>query len=740
MNKLADVDDGTQLEVAPGVAFFMESDSGGFVETPAEIYRVQGKGFGKFVHDVLPKLSSGLNVGLLRAHLDAIQGGRETADALAAFVQRGFVLQRSAGKQQEELRVAVVGRATLLEVLPRPELLGTNVTVLDAADLEAWLGQAEAERPLVVVLSDRSQDPLYFAVNAQCLKAGVAVLFAGLERGGAAWVAPIWQPGKGSPCFECFVTRVNLNHDQGKLRHEYQKFMRQTGQTPAAIPCEPHLGLRVFERVASAVSALRGGQPRSPSAGFEVEWLQRDQADVARSRVYPVPHCPACWERQLAEAASIEVTGRMDDAVDKRTGILHADFKIDMAPTDPSVYSHGCHFRDLTLLSSHLTAKSHGGAGTTPETARASAIGESLERYAASLYDNRGLVFASHDELREPAVHPESLELFAEHQYQQADFPFQPFRSDTKVRWAQAQHCDGGAPVRVPAALVYMPYRRMRGEVPIFPSVTSGLAAGPSLEAAVLAGLCEIVERDAVSASWFCKIAPRRWNAELVEHQRSLRGIYPEDGTTTYRTYDISLDLPLSVALVVAEIKTPRGDQTQIGSACRVRPAAAIDKATLEAAQSFPYVRNLLDVYRDWDPGPDFHGVDSFQKHGLLYSKFPQLRQQVGYLLTPDFAPEASLREENPLPVAPAGASSAEDLARTVAGLCSQGYSPLFVDLTTPDLRHIGVHVVRVLVPGLLQLAGNHRIPVLGRRRLGQIRERLGLPEAPLNLMPHPLP
>jgi ribosomal protein S12 methylthiotransferase accessory factor len=46
--------------------------------------------------------------------------------------------------------------------------------------------------------------------------------------------------------------------------------------------------------------------------------------------------------------------------------------------------------------------------------------------------------------------------------------------------------------------------------------------------------------------------------------------------------------------------------------------------------------------------------------------------------------------------------------------LQESGLDVLVVDLTTDDLRSVGVHAVRVLVPGLVPVNSDHRWPFLG--------------------------
>ena len=59
--------------------------------------------------------------------------------------------------------------------------------------------------------------------------------------------------------------------------------------------------------------------------------------------------------------------------------------------------------------------------------------------------------------------------------------------------------------------------------------------------------------------------------------------------------------------------------------------------------------------------------------------------------------------------------------------MADKGFSPIVVDLTTRDLQSIGLHVVRVIVPGLLQLDGPHVFRHWGGERLYNLKKTLAI-------------
>jgi ribosomal protein S12 methylthiotransferase accessory factor len=61
-----------------------------------------------------------------------------------------------------------------------------------------------------------------------------------------------------------------------------------------------------------------------------------------------------------------------------------------------------------------------------------------------------------------------------------------------------------------------------------------------------------------------------------------------------------------------------------------------------------------------------------------------------------------------------------------VAALRRAGLDAIVVDLTTRDVRSLGLHVIRVVVPEAVPLVPVHATPPLAHRRLCEVPVRLG--------------
>ncbi|MEU9749138.1 TOMM precursor leader peptide-binding protein [Streptomyces niveus] len=709
------------------VSVHVLDDENGFVETAHEIHRVKGKGLSGLTDELSPEL------------LDKLRIAPPAATAADATEPDGPRVRR----------LAVAGPKSLTRQF---FAVAEHTSGLDAHELldgEDELDEGPGRCDLVVIATASLFDPRAARTAARCVRAGLPHLVYGAARDGVTFVGPLWSPQGEGACYECLRVRVASNSVHGQTWRAYMTFLAETG-AETGTPFQHEVPPWAAAQLAGAVGRRAEAWLTDAADEATAELLWNDESSPAKTgrTLLPVPTCAVCADLHRTRATS--TTEPNDDgkangdggpdalraAEDDRVGIVHAT-SVRRAESGPPVYLSGSTSADLSLIKRTMGVTVNGGAGFSKGEAVAATIGESLERYAAGLYRPADLHLATWDELEaagRSAVPPAEFGLFSPEQHAEPGFPFTPFDGGTPVRWTQATDLLSGAPVQVPASQVYMHYRRLRGEAAIGQSISTGLAAGPSYWAAVLSGLYEVIERDALAISWLHRLPPRPLPPEVVA--ASSRVSYLIDRATTWRVrfYDLSLDLTPSTVVAVMEHHSGAEQIMSFGSACRWSPVKAVEKAFLEAAQGLTYVRRLLRQHEDWEAAEDFGNVDDFNKHAILYSKYPRLRERAGYLVHPS-APVPPGRPERPAP-----AATDDPVGRITAELAAAGHRVCVVDLTTPDVRRSGARVVRVLVPGLQHLSGVHGCRMLGNRRLYDIVAALGCDTRPDNPYPHPLP
>lgn len=444
------------------------------------------------------------------------------------------------------------------------------------------------------------------------------------------------------------------------------------------------------------------------------------------------------WIRD-AEDRAATCMARAAPAIGAGYGIIRAVWDLSIEPDDPRLFHAAARTASCEPLFNRSCFDHNGGSGLTRELARASAVGETIERYAAAAYDERTLISATYAELTSEglrALNPGSIPLYSERQYCTPGFPYRPFRPESRITWTWGTSLVSHHEVLVPACLVFIPFL---GDSDIAHAVSTGLACDISPAGATLNGLYEVIERDAVMITWMGLLpAPRLLIDRLPMLDDLFDRIFRPSGLEFVMS-DISTDLGIPVVFALAIDRSNDGLALTAGAAANADYERATLKALIEAAQGRLWLKNEQAEGR-LGQILDRRKVATFDDHVRWFGH----RRHLGYVdflatsaevVAPDAAwPEAGGRD---------GLSQERQLGHIVSMLASHDLDVIVVDITPSDVKDLGFTVVRTLVPGLVELNPGHPLPRNGSRRLYDVPYRLGYglrDEDDLNDVPHPFP
>jgi len=375
-----------------------------------------------------------------------------------------------------------------------------------------------------------------------------------------------------------------------------------------------------------------------------------------------------------------------------------------------------------------------GGAGAKLADAVNAAMGELLERYAAFAYEGSDGILLSYRELLDRGHRPvplETLTHFSREQLCSKGFAYGEFTEARRIGWVKGTDLLDGSPTYVPGQLVSLGYAHSPDEMPpCFYSTSSGCAVATSVEEALLKGILESIERDAVMIRWYARLPPPLLDLDPTD-LLGPSGWLRKQGLEI-RLHDLAIngDVPVVGATVVE--RTGRSCFFILSAACALDVRVAARKALIEAGQGRPFVKLLVATMESSTRATEFKDFDS----NIRFYADPL---NAGYVEW--FLQNTSLSARK-FPDAPDVNNEGARLRVLLDRCAAMGITPVAFDLTTPEIRDAGLFACRVFVPELVPLCVPSA-PFFGHPRLarfiaGQKSEGTdpGIPD----WVPHPFP
>ncbi len=580
---------------------------------------------------------------------------------------------------------------------------------LGAAGLTIDAGDDPASADLSIVLCEDYLNPLLAEIDTAQRATGTPWLLA-KPTGAVTWFGPVFQPSLPG-CWHCVAKRL-----AGHRRAEScaQHALGHPGPVDRPQVSVPPLAAASAHLIALEATKWLAGYRRPDQSGVHTF----DSLTLSiRHHVLPVsPQCAHCGDPNLIRARTRRpvILGRCPKSADSAggyrarsaeetfaayghlvspvTGIVPDIRRAEYGPrffnsfrSGPNVAARGTDFSGLRAA----MRMENGGKGTTEAQARMSALGEAVERYCGSFHGDEEIVSGSLRSLGERAVHPNSCQLFAEHQFTErqswnerhSTFQYVPPRFDENavLNWTPVWSLTQSRHRLLPTELLYFgsPAQAM------LCADSNGNAAGASLADAVLQGLLELVERDAVALWWYNRdrvpgidlaAFDDPWNAQARE-------VYAGLGRSVW-ALDLTSDLGVPTVVACSASETD-GRDVLFGFGAHLDPRIALRRALTEMNQLMPAL--LAARHTGTAPCDDPDAARWFD--GVTVAEQPYLRADPGRrLLGPGDYDWTS------------GEDIVEDIDLIRHRLEALGMEMLVLDQTRPD---VGLPVAKVIVPGL---------------------------------------
>lgn len=581
------------------------------------------------------------------------------------------------------------------------------------------------KKPAAMVIIDDFLDPRLHQINQHLMrekKSWLLIKPAGKTPG----IGPFFSPDRqDAPCYECMRFRIIQNNP---VREWLRRLNDEQDFSPVSTLVDEEKIAKAFQSFKQYCTDKRFNEDALYKAHISYEYetenihthlIQRrpqcsccgDSALIARLHSQPI-RLQDCLRNNTFDGGyrihTAEATvATLKQFISPITGVLTdiSDITPESAQHQLSIY-RAAYFQN-TYRSDTPTADTFVqlslGKGISKHQAMASALGEALERQAAQYSGEEAALFSTRNNLPARAVTPHDLSPFSHEQYRQfsqrnSTSLLEPqwvskYEDDISLHWLQGWSLARNEPVYFPAA-------HCLANTPFADHVYSlyshnGNAAGVTTEEAILQGVLELIERDAVAIWWYNQIPRPEISIDILPD--NYRNIITAtlDAEWDYWLLDLTHDIPVTTCVAVGRHKT--SEKFVLGFGCHLEPAIAAQRALTEMYQ--------LITIKDKVSGPfDF---DKLSAHPFL---MPKRKTAKKIALDFNYYSETNIKN---------------DILFIMELLKKSGLELCVVNYSRPDLP---LHTVKVIVPGLC-----HMWPQLANKRLYQVPVDLGWLSKPLN-------
>ncbi|MEU6560087.1 TOMM precursor leader peptide-binding protein [Nocardia nova] len=511
--------------------------------------------------------------------------------------------------------------------------VGAGAAELEAAAAALGLETTVARPDLTIVPVDDYLDPELEQINRTMFDSGAAWMPV-KTAGTVVWIGPIFEPGE-SACWDCMAVRMRSN----RMVDHYLKQRHNTKLSFAAVT-----GLPTTRAVAADLAILQaakwlGGVTMEPSVvGRRSRPLRRSELitfdtiemTTGKHILTRRPQCPVCGDAELQarlhriplavgsvpkavtadgghRATSPEdMVAEFEPLVSSITGPIKQLVKMKTA-RGIHAYTSGQNFAipmaDISDLRAGLRSAS-AGKGMTDVQAKASALGEAIERLSGIYCGDEARIAASYREL-DPgsAIAPNELHLFSEKQFAHrsewnargAHFErvCDPFDAEQRIDWTPVWSLTRSEFRYIPTASLFYGYPMRPGNV-YSGADSNGNAAGTSIEDAIVQGFMELVERDSVGIWWYNRLSMPRIDLESFDEPYFgwWTEAYRKLGRETW-VLDVTADLGIPAVVAVSRRFDKPVEDILIAFGAHFDVHIAISRAMSEMNQ---FVSSVADV------------------------------------------------------------------------------------------------------------------------------------------------
>jgi ribosomal protein S12 methylthiotransferase accessory factor len=406
-------------------------------------------------------------------------------------------------------------------------------------------------------------------------------------------------------------------------------------------------------------------------------------------------------------------------------GWLHPDLKVWMVSSGDIEVARGAR-----RGRSHDPTISTGRVWEDDAHSRLVAICEGLERHCSLVYDWTEFLLARVDDLGPQAMSFDQMAQFSAGEITRSGSLLRRPPRTRAIRWYEGVDLYTAQPAWLPVAMTFVIAELLDAERFWLPFST-GAAIHQTTEAALVAAICEIVERDAAALCWLQKLPPPLLDpAVLLPSTKRLVAWFADRGIRTL-LFDVTTDLGIPTVWCLQLFES--ADYTdRLAQVCSTGTAVDHPSAAHKAVVECTSGREIL---HELPTPPARYAEYDDVTEGAIHMARPGRRRAFAFLLE-----NLENRRISPGSSVP-GTTPAKQLDHLLEILERHDQPAYAADLSTREITQAGLVAVRVVLPRLLPMSVQPRACYRATPRLYQAPTSMGYPaRSESRLNPYPIP
>lgn len=386
-----------------------------------------------------------------------------------------------------------------------------------------------------------------------------------------------------------------------------------------------------------------------------------------------------------------KLINNLEKIINSDVGIIKKIIEVPSENGLPPIYRMIAVRNTLITKKSEIISRGANGYGYNfyRNKAIVSAIGEAIERYCAS-FKNKNFINDSYENMKKKNKYIVDINLFSQIQLEINECKC--IDSSKKINWVKGTNLIKNSDVYIPESIIFC--HNNKKEDVIREESTTGLACGDTLDMAIYNGLYECIERDAFSLCWINKSIHPQIDIDSINDE-DIKKIIKKIEEYNLKLYIRNITTDIGIPVYCAIIKNNNCNDTRpvryIATKAGINVKNTLMNLIAEALGGYISLASLF--LSDVKIPKSIKEIKSLEDHCLYYGKY-EMNCIMHFLENDDL--KYTFKEEY---------TDIQDKNKyMIDKLVKSNIDIYYTDITTRDVKELGLYVVRVISPNLQYL------------------------------------